>query len=115
MNILIVEDQMMLAFAMRDHLVRNGFGVVGPCPTVARALEALSAATVNAALLDIHLGEGVTSLPVAEVLTVRRIPFVFVTGYGSGKIPIGEFANVRRLSKPVRNDDLLRTVQQLTA
>lgn len=104
----------MLAFAMRDHLVKNGFQVVGPCSTVPRALDALASSTVDAALLDIHLGEGITSLPVAEVLTVRQIPFVFVTGYGSGKIPIGEFSNVRRLSKPVRNADLLSAVVQMT-
>ncbi|MBW3536028.1 MAG: baseplate J/gp47 family protein, partial [Gemmatimonadetes bacterium] len=39
-----------------------------------------------AALLDVNLGHGQTSYPVAEVLAARGIPFAFLTGYGATNV-----------------------------
>jgi ActR/RegA family two-component response regulator len=47
----------------------------------ADALKMLKGFTPDFAVLDINLGAG-TSLPVAQELSKRNIPFIFATGYG---------------------------------
>jgi hypothetical protein len=37
---------------------------------------------------------------VADTLTARNIPFVFLTGYGAADVP-ARHANIRRVEKPV--------------
>ncbi|MFL4978991.1 MAG: response regulator [Xanthobacteraceae bacterium] len=99
-----MEDEALVAMVMRDMLIEFGFTVVGP---FSRAIEATAAATdesVDAAVLDINLdGEMVYSL--AEMLSARGIPFVFVTGYGSESID-GRFAHVPVLQKPIERQVL---------
>jgi two-component sensor histidine kinase/DNA-binding response OmpR family regulator len=103
-RVLLVEDEALVAMVMRDMLIEFGFTVVGP---FSRAIEATAAATdeaVDAAVLDINLdGEMVYSL--AEMLSARGIPFVFVTGYGSESID-GRFAHVPVLQKPIERQVL---------
>jgi two-component sensor histidine kinase/DNA-binding response OmpR family regulator len=98
-RVLLVEDEALVAMVMRDMLTEFGFAVVGP---FSRATDATAAATderVDAAVLDINLdGEMVYSL--AELLSARGIPFVFVTGYGSESID-GRFAHIPVLQKPI--------------
>ena len=59
----------------------------------------------DAAVLDVNLaGERID--PVAQALSRRKVPFVFVTGYGEGVLS-EEFAERPRLCKPFRIADLL--------
>jgi hypothetical protein len=50
--------------------------------------------------------------PVAEALSRRNIPFVFVTGYSAGSAP-SEFAERLRLCKPFKMSDLIDTLSWL--
>jgi two-component sensor histidine kinase/DNA-binding response OmpR family regulator len=103
-RVLLVEDEALVAMVMRDMLTEFGFTVVGP---FSRAIEATAAANdegVDAAVLDINLdGEMVYSL--ADLLSARGIPFVFVTGYGNESID-GRFAHVPVLQKPIERQVL---------
>ncbi len=87
--------------------------MVGPVPRLSDAVGIAREASIDAALLDIDLnGEGV--FPVADVLSERAIPFMFLTGYvAEGLAP----AHRRRpiMHKPVRPDDLLEGVAKLVA
>jgi hypothetical protein len=56
------------------------------------------------AVLDVNLA-GEMVYPVAEVLTERHIPFLFLSGYGDEAIPPGH-SNWRVCAKPFRGDDL---------
>lgn len=49
---------------------------------------------------------------VAAALTRRKIPFVFVTGYGRQALP-ESFGQSMMLTKPVTQEQLLRTAAQL--
>jgi two-component SAPR family response regulator len=61
---------------------------------------------VDAAILDVNLdGEMVYSL--AEMLTARKIPFVFATGYGAESIE-ARFEHIPVLQKPIEKDMLTR-------
>ncbi|MEO0360301.1 MAG: HWE histidine kinase domain-containing protein, partial [Pseudomonadota bacterium] len=102
-SVLIVEDNFMIALdlaaTMRELGVQNPRVVSNP----ADALEILSEASVDFAVLDVNLGEGeeATSLGVAERLAELNVPFIFVTGYGEGLTLPQSLANVEVLAKPV--------------
>ena len=59
---------------------------------------------IDAGIIDVNLG-GEFVYPVADVLAARKIPFVFVTGYGVESID-GRFAYVPIIKKPVQRQVL---------
>src|SRR5690242_12596140 len=81
LRILVVEDNFVLADALRYLLAGYDGVVTAIAPTVERALEAVEAEHVDVAVLDINLN-GASVVPFAEHLGRAGIPFVFVTGYG---------------------------------
>lgn len=98
-RVLVVEDEYITAEDLRQGLETLGVEVVGPVPSVARALRLLDATTsLDAAVLDINLG-GETVFAVAEALQGRGIPFLFATGYDPRSIPRA-YADVPRCEKP---------------
>jgi CheY-like chemotaxis protein len=84
-RILLVEDEMMVAWLVADMLGDLGCEVVGPAGHVDRALTMIATEIIDAAVLDLNLG-GVRSYPIADALTARGIPFVFATGYGEDSV-----------------------------
>jgi CheY-like chemotaxis protein len=104
-RILVVEDEFLIALDIAGVLEQAGFVVVGPCGTVADALQALEREVVHGALLDAQLaGEPVAR--VAELLKARGIPFAFVSGYGREHLPPA-FRDVLLVPKPFTGEDLL--------
>ncbi len=103
-RVLVVEDEALVAMLIEDFLVEFGCDMVGPFGTVASALEAARAEAFDFALLDVNL-QGDKVYPVAELLTERHIPFVFLSGYGDGAIPPGRPA-WKVCAKPFRVNDL---------
>ena len=103
-RVMIVEDEALVALVLADHLTEFGLSVVGPCANVAEATAAVEANDLDAAILDVNLGKELV-YPVAELLSKRGIPFVFVTGYGPESID-SRFAHAAVLEKPVERDFL---------
>ena len=99
-QILVVEDDYMIAQDVSDSLERAGATVLGPVPSVNKAKRLLAEAAPDAAVLDVNLGEE-NSFPVAQELTDRGVPFLFSTGYNSADIP-AEWAHVTVAMKPLR-------------
>jgi len=85
-RVLIVEDELMIAELWEMALTDAGCEVLGPFPHIDPALRAIATAKIDAALLDVNL-RGRTVLPVAAALAERRVPFLFVTGYGPAGVP----------------------------
>ncbi|UDL95521.1 response regulator [Lichenihabitans sp. PAMC28606] len=81
-RVLVVEDEILLAFELIDELQELGAIPIGPVPTVAEALAAIEATAIDAAMLNVHL-RGQLSFAIANTLVERNIPFIFVTGNGS--------------------------------
>ena len=67
------------------------------------------------ALLDVHLGHGETSERVASELLLRKVPVLFVTGYGEQNNLPAHLRGVPVLTKPVSTRDLLGAVNALIA
>ncbi len=59
---------------------------------------------IDAGIIDVNLG-GEFVYPVADVLVARKIPFVFVTGYGVESID-GRFGYVPIVKKPIQRQQL---------
>lgn len=80
-RILVVEDEYLIAMTLKDALESLGSIVVGPVPSVEKAIKTIASETkIDAAIVDINLG-GVMAYPVADALLARKIPFVFTSGY----------------------------------
>ena len=105
-SIMLVEDEAIVALALNDSLTDMGFSVVGPFSRISDACRALQDNQVDGAILDVNLaGETVYSL--AEILTARKIPFVFATGYGAESIE-PRFEHIPVLQKPIEKEMLTR-------
>ena len=98
-RVLVVEDDFMIADELQHMLESLGSHVVGPASTVADALQLISDCLVELAVLDVNLG-GEKAYPIADVLRVRGIPFVFATGYDRSALP-SEYADAPRCEKPI--------------
>src|SRR5262249_60310876 len=103
-RLLLVEDEILVAMMMRDILTDLGFSVIGPFSRLSEAMVAAVHEDIDAGIIDINLG-GEFVYPVADVLTARKLPFVFVTGYGVESID-GRFAHVPIIKKPVQRQAL---------
>lgn len=108
-SILVVEDEYLIAEDIRAELERAGATVVGPAPSVRKALRLIESEPVDAAVLDVNLGREM-SFPIAEALKARAVPFLFSTGYNSTDVP-DEWRGAMIVMKPLR----IASVEQLLA
>ena len=108
-NILVVEDQAILALSIGDLLTSLGYRAVGPAATLAEAFALLDSKPIDGALLDRNLA-GDSSAPLAETLTARGIPYAWATGQ---KMP--EDSGAPTLRKPFSVPELERTLQAMFA
>src|ERR1700730_15970878 len=86
LGVLIVEDEAMVAMLLEDLLHELGCHVVEIASRVETALTSILVRIFDVAILDVNL-KGETSYPVADVLELRKLPFLFATGYGIEAIP----------------------------
>ena len=100
-RVLVVEDEAVVAMELARVLTAAGAKVVGPVGTIEEAMLLLDDQPIDRALLDVNLG-GHLITPVADALTRRRIPFVYLTGYQEPDVDDGPI-----LRKPVAASALL--------
>ena len=107
-----MEDEFLVALALETALEDFGCHVVGPFASVEEGLAGVEAETIDAAILDVNLRDGVV-LPVAQVLTDRGVPIMLHTSHGdpaSLASPLNSFA---RVVKPCSDAWLKRELQAL--
>lgn len=71
-RVLVVEDEAMVAIDIAQQLNEAGFVVVGPAPSVTKALKLIVETGCDVAVLDVNLRDE-TAEPVARELRSRRI------------------------------------------
>ena len=104
-RVLVVEDEYFVAILIEEILESAGCIVTGPIPRLPEALDAVGHDDYDAAVLDVNLaGERIN--PVADALSERNVPFLFVTGYGASALP-SEYAERPHICKPFRMAELL--------
>src|SRR5262249_31416213 len=103
-RVLLVEDEILVAMMMKDILTELGFSVIGPFSRLAEAMVAAVHDNIDGAIVEVNLGGEFVS-PVADVLGARKIPFVFIPGYGVESID-SRFGYVPIVKKPVQRQVL---------
>lgn len=78
-QILIVEDEPLIAMELEELVQDLGCAVVGPVASAQTALTLLSQQECDGAILDIRIRDG-TSLAVADELSRLGKPWIFTTG-----------------------------------
>jgi CheY-like chemotaxis protein len=109
---LIVEDESVIGMLIEDALADVGLTTIGPISRVPEALALIERQPLAGAVLDVNIA-GTPVYPVADALLARKIPFLFVTGYGEAGRP-AHLKNVRVLTKPFIAGDLCNAVLALS-
>jgi DNA-binding LytR/AlgR family response regulator len=103
-DVLIVEDDPIIALGLEDTILGFGVKVVRSASTVIAALDMIAKRLPDFALLDVGLVRE-KSFAIAERLEALRVPFAFVTGYGADGVPAA-LAHIPRLAKPCSSESL---------
>jgi PAS domain S-box-containing protein len=111
-RVLVIEDEPLIALSLVSSLEAAGAAVARPVGTEKEALTVIEEAEVDVALLDANL-HGRPVREIAAALTRRKIPFIFVTGYGRDSLP-ESFKSATVLAKPYSDTQLLDAVTELT-
>ena len=104
-HILIVEDELLIAWSIKAIVESLGCAVLGPVSSVDAAFELLRNNVPDAALLDVNL-QGESVMPLAEECQLRKIPFAIVTGYGRLRLSDSLLNTAVRVRKPFNKDDV---------
>ncbi len=112
LHVLLVEDNFIIALDLAGLVREAGAEPVGPVASVRDALAALERGGVEAAILDINLGEE-NALALADELEARGIPFAFATGYSPDDVLPPERATAPVLAKPYSAAEVGAVLDQL--
>ena len=113
-RILVVEDESLILLTIQDILEELGCVIAGTAMRAEAAVAIVASRPVDAALLDVNLGDGRTSYPVADALAARGIPFAFVTGYGPAGVR-QDYRDRPVLPKPVDQRGLETALRAMMA
>jgi len=82
LKILIVEDDPVINTDIKSLLKQEGFVIAGIASKGSKALDLLALRKPNFAIVDIHLGGGISGIEVAEVIHEKyQIPFIYLTSF----------------------------------
>ncbi|MGB3556822.1 MAG: response regulator [Jannaschia sp.] len=114
MNILIVEDEAIIALDLTMILEDAGAAIAGTCHTVADGLVAADGA-IDAAILDVDL-HGELVFPVADRLAACGKPFVFHTGRLDKTVLRGRYGgDVPILEKPAMEGEIISALRRVVS
>ncbi|SFV28963.1 Bacteriophytochrome (light-regulated signal transduction histidine kinase) [Devosia crocina] len=111
-NVLIVEDQMLIALDLEQILTDSGMNAAATATSLREALVYLGRERPDCAVLDVNLGEE-SSAPIARHLIEAGIPFIFATGYGERGSISAEFEGVPVVRKPYDTASILTQLRQV--
>ncbi|WP_312366205.1 response regulator [Ensifer sp.] len=109
---MIVEDEMLVAMLIEDVVAELGHQIVGPAMRLETALVAAEKEDLDFAILDINLA-GKQSFPVADILSMRGIPFMFASGYGADGL-VDPYRSALILQKPIAPEEIARVLMRLS-
>jgi DNA-binding NtrC family response regulator len=110
-QILVAEDDAILAFDMGITLQKAGAKILGPTMTLAHTLSVAQTALMSAAVLDVSLRDEEV-FPAALELKGRGIGIVFYTGYAAVEQLRREWPDAQVLTKPTPARILIEAVRR---
>ena len=113
-RVLIVEDEVIVAFSLECEIEDAGGEIVGPAHTLDEARRLLDQ-PIDVAILDININ-GESVWPVARVLRDRGVPYVLASANCDDPRSIDPaFAEVPCFDKPVPMPRLIATITDLAS
>lgn len=112
-NILIVEDEMLVAWEMQAILEDHGYGCAGIAPDLATA-ERYFEQKLDLALVDLNLRDGLTGPQIGRRLCRAGTQVIFITA-NPGQIGEGVAGTIGVLTKPTDGDTLISAVSYALA
>lgn len=114
MNVLIVEDEVLLAMELESEVEAGGCKVVGFAADSAEAIALMESARPDFAFVDIHLLDGPTGIEVGRRLAANGIPYVFVSG-NLKRIPEDFAGAIGAIEKPYTMNGIQNALQYIKA
>jgi CheY-like chemotaxis protein len=106
--VFLVEDEVMIRMMVADMLEELGYTVAAEAGEIGEAIRLAQNTYFDLAILDVNVNGKVIS-PVAELISARKRPFIFATGYGSSGLP-EEYRDRPALQKPFQLETLAKAI-----
>lgn len=110
-NILLLEDDLLLAMDMEDHLLQTGHKIVGPFGRISDAMDAISRNDLAGAIVDLKL-QGELSVPVIEMLRELDVPVIICSSHAELPELKSRLRGLPMLPKPWHPHKLNRLVEE---
>jgi len=111
--ILIVEDEMLIAYDIAQILENEGYEVMLNIMTVEKAISLIKEQTPSLVLIDINLNQVMDGIRIGQYLNgVDKIPYIYITSY-TDKLTLEEVKGTRPhgfIAKPFKPIDIITTV-----
>src|SRR5438105_5884534 len=98
-DVLVVEDDYLIAMQIGSVLADAGARITGPARSIEDALRLIEGQGISAAILDVRIGNR-TIDRVARKLLARNVPLIFYTAQLKSESFHSQWPNCRTLSKP---------------
>ena len=115
LNILIVEDEPIVAMEIKHRLEKMGHNICGLAAFGEKAIELASQTTPNLALMDIKLKGKMNGIEAAITIGEKYfIPSIFITAFSDDRTltKIRETTNYEYLLKPFNEKDLAGAIER---
>jgi DNA-binding LytR/AlgR family response regulator len=112
-NILIVEDEILLAQQVKNNLLKNGYSNVIITTNYIDAVLHLKKYPIDIALLDIKISGAKSGIDIAHFINAtKQIPFIFLTSYNDEKMleKLMPLNPLTYLNKPINKYTLLSAI-----
>jgi CheY-like chemotaxis protein len=104
MCLLVCDDSLLMAVVVAEFLRDCDLTPIGPVGRLESAMLMARERALDGAILDINLN-GRPCFAVCAILSARRIPFVFLTGYPGAAIPV-EYRAAALVAKPFESAEI---------
>ena len=113
LNVLIAEDNLMLADMLEALLVEHGYKVCGIARTVAEGVALARIHKPDLAILDVRLADGGLGTEIVSQLEPNRLGVLYASGNVS-QIVLGAANGHASITKPYTDADLVRGLEIVT-
>lgn len=111
-TVMLVEDELLVAFDVQDIIEGAGFSVDGPYVSVAETIEAVERGLPSCAVLDVQLQDGEV-FPAADLLQQAGVPLVFHSGHADADLLRSRYPSAAVCGKPCSPSKLKATISDL--
>jgi DNA-binding LytR/AlgR family response regulator len=114
LKVLIVEDEILIAEHIKDHLLQFGVQEISMAHNKNTAIALLASEKPNLVLLDMHLQQPLDGLDLAKLIdTELKLTYIFITA-NSDMLVIKEAVQTNAaayITKPIKQSDLFAAIQ----